>query len=217
MVGSFCELPYRLIYHLCCFVLTWPCIAAAGKESLWTLHNAAHLVYFQLYSWLCSFLWIGILSPSAPFDAYKDDISLERPPRPKPPAGYDAEANTHAEKAHETCCSCPCCCAGCQAFSACLRKAPRYSNRMFRSAFCFLSCHHSCHPALICGPLCTEPGCCTCCEGWSSRWDRWDREATAAKAQRTSEFYAKKGRVSTTEASLAPSTAVGKPSQMEMH
>lgn len=212
MVGSYCELPSRLLHHLCCFALTFPCARAAGDDTLLALHNAAHAAFLQIYAWLSSLLLHNITSPCEPLYAYWDDVSLERPPKPQPPVGYDTKGNEHAEKAESNCC-CGCC-AVCE---GCLKRVPQHSNRLFRSAFCSLSCHHSCHPALVCGPLCTEPGCCICCEGWQSRWDRWDREATLAKEKRTAEFYDKTGRARIGQApSSAPPNAMGKPVQMAM-
>merc|ERR1712048_717426 len=93
-----------------------------------------------------------------------------------------------------------------------------HTNRMFRSAFCCLSCHHSCHPALVCGPVCTDSGACVCCEGWTQRMGRWEREAAQAKAKRTDEFYKKTGRVRVPGTSLASEGegVIGKPQQMNM-
>eukprot|EP00747_Dinoflagellata_sp_TGD_P043981 gnl/TRDRNA2_/TRDRNA2_142998_c0_seq1.p1 gnl/TRDRNA2_/TRDRNA2_142998_c0~~gnl/TRDRNA2_/TRDRNA2_142998_c0_seq1.p1 ORF type:complete len:278 (-),score=12.70 gnl/TRDRNA2_/TRDRNA2_142998_c0_seq1:332-1165(-) len=213
MLGSLCELPFRTAHHLCCFCSTTPCAELSGDDSIWTLHSGAHAGLYYIYTWLLHVLCHNLTSPCEPYYAYADDVSLERPVKPQPPVGQDTSNDQGSKKASQKnqhiCCFC------CPACSDCWNKGPDHTNRLFRSAFCCLSCHHSCHPAPICGPLCTDSGMCMCCEGWTQRIERWEHEAGEAKEKRTNEFYNKTGR--TRIASTSPEAGImGKPQQMNM-
>lgn len=215
MLCGLFELPWRLAHHFCCFAISYPCSLDGredSEESLCALHNMAHAFIANAYWSLTQVLFFNLCNPCSPWYAYWDDVSLERPSKPQPPTGGNARVQEGAKEASQGG-VCPCC-----SPKDCCNFQMDHTNRLFRSAFCALSCYHSCHPALICGPLCTEPGCCVCCEGWHARINRWGREAKEAKERRTNEFYAKTGRVRVPGASSEPAQAhaVGKPQQMAM-
>lgn len=221
MLCTLCEVPCRLSYHLVMWGLGSLLSLCFGRRNeLLELHETAHAAMFLVYVHIIPQMMVhNLANPCSPFYVYEEDVSLQRPGKPQF-IGPDSKPDERGKKSKPngwcTCCDCKC------------LDFLDHSNRLIRAAFCWLGCHHSCHPALVCGPLCTDPSCCTCCESWTQRFERWDRDGAEAKQKRTREFYQKTGRVYTPDAGLtgvAPAAGhnlgtkaanLGKPGQQEM-
>jgi len=211
MVLCLAELPFRLAHHAMMWFIG-SCLAglARGEVELFVMQAAAHEIALHLYIHVVAdAICLNLTHPCSPhIYVYEEDCSLQRPTKPVPPV--DASGETNDGKGNdESCCSC--CGCGCddmcscglnavckaigEAFDALLDQFRIVDeNRLLRAAFCALSCHHSCHPAICCGPLCTEPEACCCCEKFTQRLARWRREEEAKKEARTRHFYEKTGR-----------------------
>jgi hypothetical protein len=225
MCCAVCEVPCRSGYHFSMWGLgTLMELCFCKQNELLAKQAIVHGGIVSIYWWTLEVLFSNLCEhPCQPLYVYEEDLSLERPAKPLPP-GF--ETNQQSKEEGNTNCGC-CSCCGSLWDCKCMCLPIEHSNRLFRAAFCCLGCHHSCHPALLCGPLCTDPDCCICCESWTKRFDRWDRESAEAKQKRTQLFYERTGRtyqLGLGNAFTAPQygnktsgTQLGKPRQQEMN
>ena len=195
--GLVFEVPCRLTYHSICVCGTVTCCfcAPCGDGERAVLHHHEQMV--SHYAHLIRLLVFNLLDPCAPIYLYHPDVSLERPPKPRPPCG---------------CCGPQeCVCDDCDP-----RSCASLLERHLRSLLCVFSGPHACHPAPCCGPCpCCRwedrgppqvlrqlsvlqaarcaPGCGGCvCESDLGRHMRWAAEDAEAKRLRTADFYARR-------------------------
>ena len=199
--GLVFEVPCRLTYHSICVCGTVTCCfcAPCGDGERAVLHHHAQMV--SHYAHLTRLLVFNLLDPCAPIYLYHPDVSLERPPKPRPPPN--------------DCCGCcgpqECVCDDCDPWCC-----ASLLQRHLRSLLCVFSGPHACHPAPCCGPCpCCRweddgppralrqlsvlqaarcaPGCGGCvCESDLGRHMRWAAEDAEAKRLRTADFYARR-------------------------
>lgn len=234
MVCCLCEVPLRVAHHsVMYFIAFLLCNLTLWRIETCMAQMVMHDIFLRFYlSTAINLICNNLTRPCDPeVYVYMYDVTLERPPEPVKPGVVPQTAKQGGAPGH---CDCDCCCSGgkggggdcqkccncqcnlCDVCNAMMKDFfPEDENRLARSAFCVLSCHHSCHPAPCCGPLCTtgpDGNTCPCCESWADRMKRWNREYTEARTERTREFYKESGLVELGQ----PAQLLGQPLQESM-